>query len=169
MPEAATSMHLEPAFIPHHGAATPLLDQSELHGRSIANVNTSPLQVPCHLGMHCSLECWRQRRARTLSPPLPRTMKNTHFCSISRSSMAAPLQRQNHNHAGAWSWRPAHSTCVFTRQRRARTLRPPQSRTMEQPQACSISRSFMAASLQWQTNMPVPDRASKDCSSECQR
>ena len=41
-----------------------------------------------------------------------------------------------------------HSHAECKRQRRARTLRPPPLCTVQHPQACSISESFMAAPLQ---------------------
>ena len=44
-----------------------------------------------------------------------------------------------------------HSPPKYQREKRARTLSPPPPRTVEQPQACTISRIFMAAPLQRQT------------------
>ena len=77
-------------------------------------------------------------------PPLTRSTE-PQACSISRSLMAAPLQRQTLQVPGP---RSKHSPSKCQRQRRARTLMSPLTRSTEQPQACSISLHLMAAPLQ---------------------
>ena len=76
-------------------------------------------------------------------------------CSISRIFMAAPLQT---NHCRCLVGGGKHSAPWCRRQRRARTLSPFLPRTVEQPQACSTSRSFMAAPLQ---TLQAPGRGGK--------
>ena len=58
---------------------------------------------------------------------------------IHDGSGADPLQDDTDQTAGGWSWRQAL---------RARTVHPPPPRTVEQPQACSVNESFMAAPVQ---------------------
>ena len=86
-------MHLEAAFDSQHGAAAGLLDQSALDGGSLAKTNTI-VQVPGPRSKHSPSKCQRQRRARTLVPPLTRSTEQPQVCSISLRLMAAPLQRQ---------------------------------------------------------------------------
>ena len=74
-----------------------MLHQSELHCGSVANHNDIVMQVQVlGPGQAVSLpECQRQRRARTLSSPPPRTVEvRPQAYSITRSFMAALLQRQ---------------------------------------------------------------------------
>ena len=51
------------------------------------------LQVPGPGGKHSLPECQQRRRAHTLSLPPPGIVEQPQACSISRSFMAAPLQR----------------------------------------------------------------------------
>ena len=51
-----------------------------------------------------------QSRARTFSPPPPRAWQQPQACSINRSFMVGPSQRQAP--AGVWSWRQALCTRV---------------------------------------------------------
>ena len=178
------STHIESACsISHGGAAASLLDQTELDGGSAAEASTckgmreaaSTLHpsaggrdehAPCiclHLTRWSSRKlarsvgaAWRRCRRRgnhlhvqvqrTLSPSAPSIVEQLQACSISRSFMAALLQRQAP--AGAWSKRQARrSPPECRRQRRACTLSPPASCTVKQPQACSTRRSFVAATL----------------------
>ena len=83
-----------------------------------------PLQVPW-------LECRRQRRARTLSPPSPRTEEHLQACSI-RLEVQLQLRRIGNHLCRHLGWSAGGKT------RRARTPSPPPPRTEEQPQACSI-------------------------------
>ena len=63
-----------------------------------------------HCGKHSPTECHRQRQARTLSPPSPRTAQQPQACFIScRCFMASPVA-QTTNSAGGWLWRQALST-----------------------------------------------------------
>ena len=108
MLEAETSTHFESASASHRGAAASLLDQLVLHGDSVANGKY--LQVSGRGKKHFPLKCQRQRRARTVPPPTPRTVEQPHACSISRSFIAAPLHSQTP--ADAWSRQQALSTQV---------------------------------------------------------
>ena len=85
---AETSLHLESVSASHRGLAASLLAQSELH---MAAPMQRCLQVPGHGGKHSSHRSasWRQRRARTLSPPPPLTVKQPQACLISRGSSIA--------------------------------------------------------------------------------
>ena len=69
--------------------------------------------------------------------------------SISRSFMAASVAKETHHLWCKWcrGISGKHSPPECQRQRRARTLTPPPPRTVRQPQACTISRGFMAASI----------------------
>ena len=164
--------HLESASASHRGAAASSLDLSELqHGAFHCEGKTctflevrgrdgkhSPLSgvpvVSTHLesasAMHVHLcskhsppECQSQTRPRTLRLPPPHTVEQPQACSISRSLMAAPLQKQPP--ARALDLCSKHSPPECQSQTRPRTLRLPPPHTVEQPQACSISRSLMAA------------------------
>ena len=124
--------------------------QSELDGGFVHT-----LQVPGRSGFQAlsKQSVRRQRRARTLSLPPPRTVEQPQACSISRSFMTALLQRPSHDilQVPGRSGRQALSQQSASKsERRARTLSLPPPRTVEQPQACSIRRSFIAASLQRQ-------------------
>ena len=55
------------------------------------------------------------------------------------------------------------------RRERARTLSTPPPRTVEQPQACSISRSFMSAPSQTTFSAGVHNRRGKHSPPECRR
>ena len=114
-------------------------------------------------------ECRRQRKSRTLRPPPPHPMEQPQACSTSRMFVAAPLHRQER--AGAWSRRQALCTQVpeahqsfcthhesaataqrgalrhklvalLRRQSTCKCLSPPQPHTVQESQACSISRMF---------------------------
>ena len=80
----------------------------------------APLQRQTHLrvqvpgGKHSPLDCYRQRQARTLSPPSPCTVQLPQACSISRSlhgGSVALLAKAN-KPACASAWRRALSTGV---------------------------------------------------------
>ena len=88
---------LESTFASHHrGAAASFLDQSELHGGSITKANACRCIVAAASGtLHPSARV--RRRPRTLHSATPRTLTQLQACSTSRSSMAAPLQRQTHD------------------------------------------------------------------------
>ena len=111
----------------------------------------------------CSLPAWSWRQA--LSPP---QCKRQTRAPTSRSPTAvlveqvqAPLwlrRRGKQTPAGAaWSWRQALSPSECLRQRRAPTSSPPPPciYVVEQVQACSTSRSFVAAPSQRQANEPA--------------
>ena len=90
----------------------PLVDQSELHGGSVAKqANTISCRCLVHKASTLPLKCQRQRRARTLSPPPPpRTVEQLQAWSVSRSCMAAWLQsKQTPSAAGAWFTKQALS------------------------------------------------------------
>ena len=86
-------------------------------------------------GKHAPLECQRQRRARTLSPPLSRTVEQSQAGSISRSFMAAASVALGRPTCRCLLPGGNHAPPECHRQRRARTLRLPPPRTVEQPQA----------------------------------
>ena len=136
--------HLESASTSHRGAASSLLDQSELDGSfRLQSQSPAHLQATRHHGDKRSPhECHRQKRASTLSQPPPRTVEQPQACSISRSLMAA-FRLQSQSPASQVPQPQEAHQCQ--RQRRARFWSPPPPRTVEQPQACSISRSLMAA------------------------
>ena len=88
----------------------------------------------------------RQRRARTLSPPPPRTVEQpSQACSITRSFIAAPLQTTIS--AGAWLRQQALSCRVQTTATSTHLESASTSHRGAPSQACSINRSFMAAPL----------------------
>ena len=69
--------HLDSASASHRGAAASLLDQSELDlAAAVAKAKHLQVQVevPGPDGKHTLLDWQRQRRARTLSLPPPRTV-----------------------------------------------------------------------------------------------
>ena len=165
--EPETSTHPESATAVHRAGAS-LLDQSELHGGSVAKGQYT--QVPGDGGEHSPPECSRQRRAHASSPQPPciswsrcklaqssaalRRLhrKGQHLqvpCSISRSSMPALSQRAE-AHAGAWIWRRQArlSTQVLEPETSTHLASVTTLHIVEQVQACSISRSFMAAPSQ---------------------
>ena len=74
----------------------------ELHGGTVEPRQTH-LHVPGRGGKHSPLKCQRQRRARTLSPPLP---------SVGSCMAAPPNKGKANTPARAWSWRQALSTQV---------------------------------------------------------
>ena len=86
----------------------------------------------------------RDEHAPCMSPPPPHTVEQPQACSISRSFMAASVAKANHLHLCRCM---VLTASTLHKQRRARTLRRPSLCTVEQPQACSISWSFMAASV----------------------
>ena len=98
-------------------------------------------------------QCQRQRRARTVWFHPPRTVEQPQACTISRSCMAASLQRQTTCRMVQVRGPGAkHSPVgVSAAETSTHTLSPPPLDTVEQPQACSTNRSYMAASLQRQT------------------
>ena len=126
------------------------------------------------LGGKCSpRECQRQRRARTLSPPPPRIVEQPKACSSSPSFMAAVVAKAHNLQVQLSGPRGKHSPPECQQQRQARILRsPPPPRTVEQPQACSISRSLMAAPVvmahNLQVQVPSP-RSGKRSPPKCQR
>ena len=82
------------------------------------------------------------------------------------------MQRHKTSPAGAWSWRQAISTEVPEADTSTTlTPPPPPPRTMEQLQACSLSRwSLMAASVRWHvTPMQVLGLGGKQSPPKCQR
>ena len=97
--EAQADTHLESIFSSHRRAAASLLDQSELHGSSVAKANTctgalSPLQT---LSIRVS-ETWagtHLESASTLHHGAPASL-------ISQIFMTAPLQRQTHTLVAGW-------------------------------------------------------------------
>ena len=127
--------HLESASASHRGAAASLLDQVQLRCRLVEKAIThTHLQVT---GRSAS----GHRRARTLSPPQPRTEEQPQACSIRWSFInAGAVARSTHTHLQVPGWSAGG-------QKRARTLSPPPPRTEEQPQACSIRWSFDGGSV----------------------
>ena len=89
------STHLDSACASHRRAAASLLDQSELHGGSVAE------HTHCTCMCLVAAACTVSTRARTFSPPPPRTVEQPHACSTRQSFIAAPLQIEHI--AGAWS------------------------------------------------------------------
>ena len=96
-----SSQQLHSASASHRGAAASLLDQSELHG-GFRCKNGKPLAGWCRcvvlvvstLHPHCQQ---RQGRARTLTPPPPRTVEQPQACLISRGYLAASAAKES-NH-----------------------------------------------------------------------
>ena len=97
--------HLDSASASHRGAAASLLHQSdELDGGSIAQANLltgarckdeHPRRCLNNGSKHSPPETVLEAKTSThlLSASLPRTMEQPQACSISRSCLAAPLQR----------------------------------------------------------------------------
>ena len=121
--------HLASASASHRGAATRLLDQSELDGGSVANAKT------CRCLVTAASTLNSRHAIRTVEQPQAMMLDQS---ELDWSSVAkAKMTQQVHGRMPA----AETSTC---------TLPPPPPRTVEQPQACSISRSLVAAPLQKQ-------------------
>ena len=159
VPAAQTSTHLESAstrtFLrlppPHIVEQPQACSISLMQARYFSKRQALSISVPEAENVH------------TFRPPPPQPLGCTILASVEQPQQAcpiswrtfmaaAPLQRQAtcrllDRRSGK------HSPLACQRQRRARTLRPPPPRTVEQPQACSISRRtfMMAAPLQRQT------------------
>ena len=88
----------------------------------------------------------RHEHARSWTLPPPRIAEQPQACSTSRSLMAAPVQTALQLQVRALGGKHSPSECQA--HTRARTLATPPPRTVEQPQACSISRRLMAAPVQ---------------------
>ena len=143
----ARTLSLPPPHTVEQPRSATLLDQSELRDSTTEQWQTPSYRtwlVAAASTLHSS-ECQRQRRARTLSLPPPRTVEQPQPCSISRSLVAAPPNNGKHFLHQVAGRSGKHSPLKCQRHRRARTLSLPSPRTVEQPQPCSISRSFVAA------------------------
>ena len=128
---ADTSTHFESTSVLHRGAAAAsLLDQSVLQGQCF-KVASSQRQSPAGA---CS---WRQ--VLFIRVPAAETSSYFEFIYELHCGSTAKANTCRFLFAEASTVHPSAS------QRRARTLSPPLFCTVEQPpQACSISRSFMA-------------------------
>ena len=127
------------------------------------------LQVPGRGGKHSPPpECRRQRRAHTVSPPPPRTVQQPQACSISWSFIMAAPSTQHKIIVGAWSRRQALPTRVSEAETSTHLDSTSSPRTVQQPQACSNSRSLMAAPST-QNTLQVPGRGGKHSTLECRR
>ena len=93
---------------------------------------------------------WRAPRPRNYSCSYLQVLVEADVSNPIRHS-CGPNQHNNTRPRFSPRMRPTDASINSTegqRQRRARTSRPPPPPTTEQPQACSISRRFMAAPLQ---------------------
>ena len=149
-PRQRQATHLESAHALHRGAAASLLEQSELHGGFRCKSTALLLdQSELHGGFRCKGKalCTQsvpgRDKPRSLSLRTPHTVEQPQACSISRSFMAASVAKANHLQVHVHGPHGRHSPQAET----STPLRPPASRTVEQPQACSVSRIFMAASV----------------------
>ena len=151
--------HLESASASHRAAAASLLyQQSELVSWRL-RCRSQSVQVRGRGGRHSLSECQRQRRARTprVRLRLSCTVQQPQACSTrvgacfhGGSSQCRSQSVQVRSRGGR------HSSPECRRQRRARTpfLSPPPPRTVQQTQACSTSRSSMAAPVQTTITQP---------------
>ena len=111
VPAAETSTHLESASALHGGHGGPaasLLTRSvgASLAASVANANHIHVHVQVQVhGLGCkhsqTVECQRQRRARTLSRPPPCAVDQPQACSISRSFIGG-FRCKSKPRAGAW-------------------------------------------------------------------
>ena len=108
----------------------------------------------------CASSCWRH----SLCTGVPAADTSTHLepaCKLARSVgelHGGSVAKANHllqvpDHDGS-----KHSAPECRRQRQARTLSPPPLQTVEQPQACSISRRAA-----WQLRLKAQPRAGASC------
>ena len=88
-----------------------------------------------------------ERRARTLSPPPPRTMEQPQACSISREHHGGSVAPRQTPVLQVLGRRGGKHSPTRVPERRARTLSQPPSCTVEQPQACSTSRELHGGSV----------------------
>ena len=118
-----------------------MLDQSKLHGSSNAQY-INKLQVV-------------QRGDKYSSKRVPAAVISTHHKSACASlcRAAAGVLDQSKLHGDK------HSSTECRRQRQPRTLSPPLPRTVEQPQECSTSRSFMCVCNQMCINCRIVSQA----------
>ena len=130
---------------------------------------TLQVQVRGRGGKHPPFECRRQTPARTSSLPPPRTVEQTQACLLHQSEQDGGSGADHIAGAGAWSGSLALSIRVPAADTRARTSSPLPPRTVKQPQACSTSRSLMAAPVQTTLQVQVRGRGGKHSPSECRR
>ena len=138
--------HLASASASHYGAAASVLDQSALHRGSGSDQTAGGWSRRQALSTRVLVA---RMSARSLHPPLPRTVEQPKACSIWRSFMTALVQtklqvpgrgRQTLSTRVLGCWRHRMMTSS------THTLDPPPPRTVEQPHACSFSRSIMVDS-----------------------
>ena len=143
VPAAETSTHLASASASYCGPARKLCRPVGGIMMAAHFATANELQVPDRGGLHSSPECQRQRGVCTLRLPSPRTIDQAASLLDQSEHHDGGSLCNGQTHAGAWFGVPVAETS--THLEHARTLRPPPFHTVDQPQACSTSCSFMMA------------------------
>ena len=142
--EAKTSTHLESLSASHRGAAVAsLLHQSELHRGSVADHN----QCTCVVAAASTLMP-SANDSDELAPCVRLHLAPCSTCKLAPSVRASWQLRCRPQSVQVRGRGSKQSAPECQRQTRARTLSPPPPCTVQHPQACSISESFIAAPLQ---------------------
>ena len=123
---------------------------TKLHGGSVTKPNHQSCECVIADGKHSPLKCQRQRRARTLSPPLPRTVEQPQACTRVRPIGASCVCNQMYINCTVVSQaRPHKSVNTQLVPHGGRSSVNPDRilPSSESPPAPTQNRSFMAASV----------------------